>query len=280
MARKKREWIAECEFKRRHIEARKLATKDEIAGFWPRARSAPLEAWILCWGGMVRLLAREENRTSNLDFAEADTRITRALVAAPVELTLYPLGTEPKPVRVYPKSFHVLAEFFHVRDALLFRLAAHVDVLREKGTFEDHVLLERASTELAWQSRLVAMAACTDGPGLPDEIWAGNDVAECFEGWGWWKDVTAADLQRVHQAYVQANHLQLEVLEALVSPRRSGPRQRPSWSIFFGSLATKMQVPAERLMRDHALVSLLATVKLSQPDEDEEPVGAGAAGGR
>ena len=268
----RKEWIAECEFKRRHIEARKLATPEEVASFWPRSKSAShKEEWIHAWGRLMRLLAREENRVGNMDFTDADARITKALTGEPVGLMVYPVGGVPTEVRVHPKSFHVLSEFFHARDWLLLQLAARVDVLREKGTFEDYDLLTRANAELIFQQQLLAAAACTEGPTLPEDIWAGKDVSE------FWRSVTPADLLRINQAYVYVNHTQLEALEVLVQAGKRGGRDRPSWSIFFGSLATKMNIPAERLMKDHALVSLLATVKLSQPDEesDEKPEPAG-----
>lgn len=273
MARTKRDWIADCEFKRRHIEARKLATSEEIASFWPRSKSAPFEAWIFCFGGLCRLIAREEQRVANLDFSDADARTTRALVAEPISLTLYPPGGALVTVSVYPKSHHALEVFFHNRDGLLANLAARIDVLREKGGLADHELLERATEEATYQQRLCAWAACTEGPGLPAEIWAGR--AEIPEPWA---SVTPADLLRIHQAYVHVNHTQLEALEVLVQAGKRAGRDRPSWSIFFGSLATKMNIPAERLMRDHALVSLLATVKLSQHEDEPESQPAEPAG--
>jgi hypothetical protein len=213
---------------------------------------------------MVRLMAREENRLPNLDFVEADTRTAKALVAEPVRLRLQSPG-EPVAVEVPPKSFHVLAEFFHVRDWLVLQLAARLDVLREKGTFDDVDLIRDTSAELSYQLRLLAWAACTSGCGLPPEV---TDRPSSFPGP--WASLMATDLSRVHEAFVQANHRQLDVVDVLITASKRAGRDRPSWSVFFGSLSVQLGRPADELMRNHPLASLLATVKLSQQSDDDE----------
>ena len=264
MARTRREWIADCEFKRRHIEARKLATKEEVASFWPQRRAARLDVWQHTHSRLVRLLAREETRVSNLDHAEADAQIIRDLKAEPVTVQVFPPGHEPATVQVHPKNYPTLAEFFHTRDWLVGLLAGHLDVLREKGGFAHFELIERTSRELSRQYQALAWAACTEGPGLPAGITDSEPaIPEPFSL------LAPADLLRIHEGYVRVNHLQLEALQVLVEPDGKASRERPSFSLFFSTLAFKLHCPVESLLYDRPLASLLAQVKLNQPPEPE-----------
>jgi len=261
----KAEWIADVERKERHLLARKLASREELALTRPRTRSAPLEAWILHYAKVGQLLGREDRAALSLEHQEADALIVAALTSEPVPVALPPVAGEPREVAVHPKSYATLLYFFHVRDWLQTNLTVRYRALREAGSPVDADLLVRVAGELAYQQGLLAWAACTPGPGLPDAL-AGQwhpkadrpAVPEPFAS------LQASDLLRIHEAFLRVNAGQLQALDRLVDlGDQDAAAARPSWSIFFGKLGMKLKTPPERLMRDVALASLLATVKLA-----------------
>lgn len=271
MLKSKREYIEDCGRKEDHLRARKLATEAELDEYRPSSRSAPLFQWVFWWAQLVGYCRRMENNELGFHQEEADTLALQALNGSPIAVPLK-AATESAPalsVDVHPKSFEVLLEFFHARDWLLQHLADRIEAIRLAGDVADMELLERASAELSYQTRLLAYGACHPGVGLPFRIEEDTPaIPEPFTS------LLPTDLLRINEAFMYVNAGQLKALDRLVAPpKRKGDTERPSHSIFIGQLAMKLKRPVERLMRDHALVQLLATVKLATPqtsalDED------------
>lgn len=274
----KADWIRDCEHKAQHVLARRWASEEELKPFRPRGRSAPLFTWLKYYGRLCGILGRSENAAASLEHSEADTIALAALRAEPARIELStPPGADgiPTAVFVHRKSFDALRSFFHVRNWLLRWLTVRIEAIRELGKIEDAELLARAETELSYQTRLIAWAACTEGPGLL--FGAMDERPEILEPWA---SLMGTDLLRINAAYMRVNAAELAALDRLVPAQRDSGEEA-TWSIFFGKLSWRMKVQVERLMKDYALAQLLAVVKLSAPSEAEaesaEELSEGAA---
>lgn len=276
MLRSKADYIADCELKESHLRARKLATDAELDEHRPGSKRAPIEEWVFWWGQLVGYCRRQENSELGFQRGEADEVAAQALSGAPCEIPLRPASDTAPALKlaVHPKSFVVLFEWFHQRELMVRLLADKVEQLRQTEDFDHIDVLEKAAAELSYQTRLLAYAACTPGPGLPFALDATDiELPAPFT------DLYATELVRINEAFMWVNAGQLKVLDRLIAPaKRGNPSDGPSYSIFFGQLSMRLKRPAAELMRDQALVQYLATVKLAAPqpgDREDELEGAG-----
>jgi len=291
---RKRELRERCQRLEAQVRERGLATEAELAEYRPAPRAPDEFAWIYWYAQLVRFCGRLEQR--ELVSAEADGLIIAALRADPQEVklsdgaTLGGLGgwllerlligwpalephravleeilrttpaALPVPsVWVYPKSFEALLNV-HARDQLIAWLAARYALCRQAINGADVMaLLERVAAELAYQQGLMVWSALTPGHGLPFALTDDRPaLPELVRSLGPW------DLVRVHQAFIEVNASRLQALEKLIQPMRDEQGGgRPSWSVFIGTMALKWRTDPVRLMRDHALIQLLATAKIA-----------------
>jgi hypothetical protein len=78
-------------------------------------------------------------------------------------------------------------------------------------------------------------------------------------------DLDPWDFLRIAEAHAVVNAQRLQAVEALISKHTEGDgtvMTRPSWSIFIGDLAIRMEVSEESLMKDRTLGALLSSIKL------------------
>ena len=257
----KKELQQKCATLEEKVRARRLASDDELAEYRPARKSAPLWDWIWWYAQLVRFCGRLEQHESA--GGEADALIVAALRAEPKTVGL----DGGRSLQVYPKSFDALLNI-HARDQLLLWSTTRYAALRDNKNSADALqFLERMAAEIAYQYQLLAWAATTEGPGLPfaaesDERPTVPAAIAALEPW---------DILRVQQAFVEVNVARLNALDKLIEPPKGDEKGgRPSWSVFLGSLAMKWQVDPKKLMRDHALVQLLAVVKLAAPAPADE----------
>jgi hypothetical protein len=256
----KKELQQKCATLEEKVRARRLATDDELAEYRPARRSAPLWDWIWWYAQLVRFCGRLEVHESA--GAEADALIVAALRAEPKAVAL-----GERSLQVHPKSFDALLNI-HARDQLLIWLTTRYAALRDNANGADAMqFLERTAAEIAYQNQLLAWSVTTPGPGLPfvpeaDDRPQPPDEIKTLEPW---------DILRLHQAFVEVNVARLNALDKLIDPPKGDDKGgRPSWSVFIGSLSMKWQVDPKKLMRDQALVQLLAVVKLAAPAPVDE----------
>lgn len=271
----RRELIERCERLEAHVRHQQLATAAELAEYRPprwvwvaagpgqprKRRAVPIFRWVFYYAQLVRFCGRIESRETV--GMEADAAILQALRCEPKSV---PLGGDLV-LEVHPKSFNALLNV-HARDKLLHwlnvRYAALADA--EHGA-EALQFLERVAAEISYQYGLLAWTATADGPGLPFDPRADErpDVPPAL------RTLEPFQLFRLHQAFIEVNAARLQALERLVSPAaEEGPTARPTWSGFFSNLAMKWEVDPQVLMADHALVKLLAMVKLAAPQVAEK----------
>jgi hypothetical protein len=285
---RKRELQGKCQRLETQVRERGLATEAELAEYRPkprdfkaeraaaRARQAEVRRradlgerlppippdpdraddfqWIYWYAQLVRFCGRLETR--DLATAEADGLVVAALRADPREVRLLDTTTV---LSVYPKSFEALLNV-HARDQLISWLVARYAVCRQTANGPEVMdLLERLAAELAYQQQLMVWTATTAGHGLPFTIDdARPEPPEQIRALGPW------DIVRMHQAFFDVNATRLQALEKLIRPSRDDAGGgRPSWSVFIGSMALKWRIDPVKLMRDHALIQLLAMVKIA-----------------
>lgn len=259
----KRELIQKCATLEEKVRAQRLASDDELAEYRPARKSAPFWEWIWWYAQLVRFCGRLERH--EFASAEADALILAALKAEPKTIEL----GEGRSLQVFPKSFDALINI-HARDRQLMWLTTRYAALRDNANGADAMqFLERAAAEISYQYQLLAWSGTTPGPGLPF-VPEAQDRPEppaeitALEPW---------EILRLHQAFVEVNIARLQALDKLIDPPKGDDKSgRPSWSVFLGSLAMKWQVDPKTLMRDHALVQLLAVVKLAAPAPIDEAV--------
>ena len=102
-----RGWLGrQCAFYRRHVEARHLATAEEIAEVWPRNKKASIITWVKTYGSCRVWIARQDSDPNIVDAAEE--RMLDALNEEPRQVVLPVSGNK---VQVYPKSLRSLLWF-------------------------------------------------------------------------------------------------------------------------------------------------------------------------
>ena len=200
----------------------------------------------------------------------ADAAVLDALRNEPEHLEFPPLedGEEKRLYRVYPKSLDALLQC-HVRDHVLAWLTAKYDILRRNQTAAEMELLPRCVAEISYQYSLLVWIVCTAGPRMPD----GFTTEELRPDAPEWAELQPFEMLLVAKAHMKVNGDRLRALEYLIAPQKADKRttRRPSWSVFMGSMAVKMKVQPERLMRDYSLGEVMAAIKLSAPAYEEKP---------
>jgi len=260
---RKKHLIGKCEILRSDVDARGLASADEMDAEMPeRGKRGTMEEWIHYHANLVAFRRREEWHSTTRDAAEE--RMLAALDEVPIELKLLD-GTD---VAVHPKSHNALM-WFRSRDWLVGWISSRVEALQHAantGELEHSdipvpppELVEDGTSRIAFELACMASEACHPGVALSDDP---DDP-------GRFADVDPVDIVRIHRAYSEVNGGRLEALDALVKPTKGEGGGRLSWSVFYATLAKTMSVPARELMDKHSTVALLASSRLSVPDMPE-----------
>ena len=219
-------------------------------------------AWLRFYGRLCALretVDREPTAEGTAATAAADATILAALAGSPVRVEL--VGDAPAiELAAYPKSAFALLKC-HSRNLMIARLLAYANRLSQSDDPTAAELVERALTEALHQHRVLAWIACTPGPGLPfDELEQDPALPDAF------RDLASHNLVAACRAFDEVNWARLRALEALLAPDDDDaetPRRRPSWSQFFGSLVAEEGRASEQVLRDRALVGIMATSQLA-----------------
>jgi hypothetical protein len=260
------------DLKRRCVELREdlaqggAASAEELAAYWPGGAENTYGGrggWIYCYSQLSRFVARLERRApgSDASIARDDARVLAALRGAPVAVTALGPRADGTAWQVHPKSFEALL-YLHALDAQLgYALAAkqRFDAALLAGLL-DAATAAQLPTIAATVSELQLLCCwivTTPGPGVPEGARALEPAIPA--------ELRALDavailaLVRAHQQLLGRAH----VVRALIdeaTEHESG--QRPSWSLFLGSLAVEWGEDAGVLARQRTLESLLATARL------------------
>lgn len=268
-------------------EARHLAPADELAAVWPggaqnaltpEARAlalwardphapdaddplltagpgplteAVLGAWVYCYGQMVRIIDRREQRDP--DNEEGQRLLAKVLGNVPVKVDLIMPVEDRAVVWVHPKGHDALvtlAEMERVaRETRLWRdaLTRVVDPSPEERAARATVVrvLARLQATFAW-------IVTHPGSGLPypDRFVLPWDHEAPPPSWCY--DLDSRDYLRLAQAHTLVNIGRLRAL-----PRVEGG-DGTGWATFFVSLAEQLRVPEADLMATRPLAGLLA----------------------
>lgn len=248
------------------LTARDAASAAEVASYLPGGAAnawTGRAGWTYAYGQLNRLAARLERLAVGSDAARAlaDAQGLAALKGAPVPVPGM-RDDAGEPVHVYPKSFDTLQQL-HALDAQL----GHALAVQQRLLAADAagLLDAAAANELPTVAQLVSdltLLCCwvvtTPGPGRP----AGADAAvpPIPDALRAWSDVEVLAVVRAHQRLLGRAH----VMSALLDERTEAEGgQRPSWSLFLGSLAVELHADPGTLARERTLESLLAQVRLA-----------------
>lgn len=246
------------------IEARSLATKEEVAAWWPGGehnRARTLGGWIVCYGQMCSFVGRRAVTT-----AEAERRertMINALRNAPKAVPLIsPIEGQPATLYVHPKgadALWTLAELERVlRETILWREAI---LQQDPQPPEGMTALGHIARMLARLHAIFAWIVTCPGPGVPYMAhfalpW---DLAE--EPPAWCTALDAMDLLQLAQAHTEVN---LGRLQALPKLAPADPAERGhGWATFFQSYAAEAKIPPAELMAWHPMTGLLTASALA-----------------
>lgn len=236
-----------------------LASKDEMALWAPGGENNPdkgLEGVYRYLCRLHRFHARGENRDPDSARALQDAQVLQALRDEPVPVALPSAAAEQ--VMVYPKSMEALL-YVHGLDVQLAWMNAQRTVLLGMTTPQAIDALPRVLDAISYTYQLLVWVVTSKGPELP---FAAQDDAPEIPGWI--KKLEPWDFIVICQAH-QRHLMRLSALSALLDDKKNpkDPVGRPSWSVFYGSLALDTGEPVGNLMKHRSLVSLMASVRLS-----------------
>jgi len=259
------ELAASCRGLRLHVERSKLATIEELAGFWPDESTAPDSGepwpWVYAYGQLQRLMGRGAGSAGGDDAAGAEQAALAVLQEEP-EVVVLSGGAR---LRVYPKGIWCIT-WMDVRDGYLGwlrdrRLAWEAAVADGSAPADGPVgpaeIVARCRAEEVRQLATMAAQACARGPRLRRRI-----PAATVERFG---SLSPADLLRIHQAYLRVNSLRLQIARALVEPTSKGATERPSWAVLQARAADRWRSDPRSIGDDRSLAALLLTVELAAP---------------
>lgn len=232
------------------LRFRKLATEEELGGFWPGGeenKDETVRGWIHCVANYTRFCDRipSDSEAKPVDNSVLDD----ALLDYPETVLL----SGELSLSVYPKSFSAL-RFIERCDQRIQWLAAKRVALAEGSDTSDLDFLERVVDEMEHQYRVIAWVATFKEPGLPfpdEEMPIG--VPDQI------RDLSPTDYMMLRVAFLRVNQLRLALLIKMLSEQTGEePNARDSWSTFFANQESEGHGPARHLMRDRSLVSQLA----------------------
>lgn len=236
-----------------------LATEEELKEHRPGGEGNPDKGAVgalryLC--RLHRFHARGENRDPNQARVLQDTQVLQALRDEPVSVQLPSAATTT--VKVYPKSMDALM-YIHGLDVQLTWMNAQRTELMAMRSATAIDALPRVLDAISYTYQLLVWVVTSEGPELP--FAAQDDAPEIPE---WVRRLEPWDYILICQAH-QQHLMRLSALAALLDDKKSpkDPVGRPSWSVFYGSLALDSGEPVNVLMKHRSLVSLMASVRLS-----------------
>lgn len=241
-----------CQNLKAALQGRASITAAELAEYWPGGTGNPETRgrgpWLFCYASYARLMGRAEAAAASGD--SQDTLLA-ALAADPVPVTL----SDGAEYSCHPKSYLALRWMAHA-DALLGAMLHQIERIPYFASEEQESLREEAMLGTTELQLALVWAAIHPGVGLPfDEQRRLPPIPAEIQA------LTPLDLYRALQAYRTANLQGLAALPALTDGGTDG--KRPTFAMWFSSMATESGLPADVLMRERPLTQLLAQARLN-----------------
>lgn len=232
----------------------------ELAAYWPggaeNRATRGRGAWLYCYASLFRLMGRSEAAAASGDDQDA---LLAALAAEPVSVTLSD-GSERL---CFPKSYLALRWLAHA-DALLGAMLHSIEQIPYFASDEQEGLREEAMLGTTELQLALVWAAVHPGVGLPfDERRRLPPIPDEI------RDITPLDIFAIIRTYRTANLQGLSALPLLTDGAEGG--NRPSFAMWFSSVASESGLAVDVLMRERPLVQLLSQARLASAAR--EPVG-------
>jgi hypothetical protein len=251
------EFKAECTVLERAVRSAGLTTEEKLAEDRPGSKEYPdrdARSWLRYYTKLQRLHAQLQRRASS--GGTEDAEVLDALRGQPVLVEL--VNKEHKPVQVHPKSLHACL-YVHALDLKIAWLLAQKDLLESRGTAGDVLMLPKIYEATAYVYQLLVWIVCSEGPAMPFDT---NDPDP--EPPEWVRNLEPWDVLRICQAH-QKLMLRLQALSALIDENsaQEGKGLRPSWSMFYSTMAVELKESAEHLIKLRSVGEMLAMARLN-----------------
>lgn len=269
-----------CETLEKHVRAEKLDAHEDppLQDYRPGGKingGRGTDAWVFWYAQLVRMCGNMDRVGSDQDHETADAAVLDALRNEPTSVELLardPRTGGPRTLTIHPKGLGPLM-VCHALDWRLGWLGTKLQAIKNSDRAEHLELIDRAVQEMMRYYALLAWIVSHPGPGLPYQVGRNEDaIAVAPKIPHKYTELDPLDLPRIAQAFSVVNAQRLQALDALVKPQTGGleaAAERPSWSVFIGSLSLRMNIPAHQLMYDSALGELLATIRTHNHAEAE-----------
>jgi hypothetical protein len=251
-----------CELLQTDLEARRLATAEELAAYWPGGKNNTAEPgrgqWIFCYANFVRFRGRSEHREAAASGAEGVALAILAIEPEVIATSGLPLGA-PGPLAVHQKSLWALGHLA-AHDTVLAQLQAGVAALRGSREPADVKLVAQAQARIAEELTLCVWAALHPGPLLP---WDPNGPLP--EAPDWVRSLDGYVVLRIQRAYQRVNGTNLAAIRVLLAPDPDAGGGDTPLTLFAGILSgTKADLgfTPERMIRERPLLQFLAQIQL------------------
>lgn len=250
--------ILEAHVQRQQLDAGEDPPLEDYRPGGKENKQRGVGAWVFFYAQLVRLCGKAEYARD--DHEEADATVLDALRNEPlaVELIGRTKEKEREVLTVYPKSIGALM-VCHALDWQLGWLGSKVQALKASDDPQHLDLLTRALDEIGKLYALLAWIVSHPTPGLPYP--AGEAPPTPPDSF---LHLDTLDLPRIAQAFGVVNAQRLQALDALLAPQTGGhdaAQERPSWSVFVGSLAIRLNKKPSELMYDLSLGEMLAMIR-------------------
>lgn len=249
---------AECTVLERAVRSAGLATAEEVQSNKPGQPDNPdrdVRAWLRYYTALQRahaLVTKSSTPSSPAD----DATVLDALRGEPVEVPLIRKGER---VFVHPKSLNA-ALYVHALDLKLAWLMNQKSVLEKRGTAGDVLMLQKVYEAISYVYQLLCWIVCTEGPVMPfDSTEVDPKPPE------WIVALEPWDVVRICQAH-QKLMLRLHALSALIdteSQQTTENGTRPSWSMFYSTMAVELKESAVNLIKLRSVGEMLAMARMN-----------------
>lgn len=260
------EFKAECTVLERAVRSSGLATEEQLKEDRPKNGSGARE-WLSYYATLHRRHAFASKREGT---GAEDAEVLDALRGQPIIVEL--VRENGKTVQVHPKSLHA-SLYVHALDLKLAWLLAQKNLLEGRGTAGDVLMLPKVYEAITYLYQLLTWIICTEGPSMPFDT---NDPDPSPPEWV--KEMEPWDVLRICQAH-QKLLMRLQALSALIDEGSARDKSgiRPSWSMFYSTMAVELKESAVNLIKLRSVGEMLAMARMNAaahatPDKDVEVV--------
>lgn len=264
---------AECLVLERAVLSARLTTGDEVKAHRPASKRSTAQDWLGFYRWLHRLHATGVSRPANVSREDADRMVLDALRAEPVRVKLaHPPAGVPSPLFAHPKSLDTYLRI-HGLDTQLAWLTCQYHkatpvVSRGAASPALVTAYPKLLDGMAYTTALLCWIITHAGPGMP---YADTDLDP--EPPAWTRALEPWDVIRILDGH-RSHHARLAAVQALIDEhtQHDEPRgQRPSWSMFVGTMANELGEQSATLMRHTTLGELLASTRLSAAAKTPPP---------